>query len=280
LRDYIPEEHYQAASDPHVFYHDGELRMIYTGDNGGNASIKLAYGEDASTWTPVGTLLDAQNGFTDDRNKETAFYRQGHNGKHQIYYIGYPEEDTYEAQVFLAEADALEGPYERLQEPVVPRGVIAGYDVHCITSPSVVEHDSLLYMAFIGWDASPNEVTEVWVLGARSADGGHTWTDFSAVSTPVGMEGQVTKLGPESYVAVRTGDHPDGEAIYYATSTHPFGPWEERADPILIQAGRPYEKDEIIAPQITIEESTGKELLFYTGANHLRGWWVMLAEED
>lgn len=152
--------------------------------------------------------------------------------------------------------------------------------MYCMTSPSVVEHQDLLYLTFIGWDASPDEVTEVWVIGATSSDEGRTWSDFQRVDTRIGMEGQVTKTPDGYFIAVRTGDYKDQEAIFYATSTHPFGPWVENEDPILVQGGPPYEKDEIIAPQITIAPLTNQQYLYYTGVDYQTGWWIMLARKE
>jgi len=156
-------------------------------------------------------------------HKETSFYRKAQSGKHQIYYIGYENEETYESQIFLAESDALDGEYQQNPKPVVPKGTIAGKSVYCMTSPSIVEHEGLLYMTFIGWNASPQKVSEIWLLGATSVDEGHTWSDFQIIDTPIGMEGQVTKHPDGRFVAVRTGDYQNDEALFYATSNHPLG---------------------------------------------------------
>lgn len=280
-RDFIPEESYEAASDPHVFFSDkGELAMIYTGDVSGVPGIKLARGSAWADWQFSTVLLSEAGPSGQDVNKETAFYRKTEGGKHQLYYIGYPDETSYEAEVYLAEADALEGPYVQLETPVVPRGKIAGKDVYCITSPSIVEHEGVLHMMFLGWNASPHEVTEVWVLGATSSDEGRSWSAFQEVDTKIGMEGQVTKAPDGSFSAVRTGSYQDKEAIFISTAPHPFGPWERSATPILVQADASLEKDEIIAPQLTYDPVTDKPYLYYTGADYQTGWWIMLATQN
>jgi len=94
------------------------------------------------------------------------------------------------------------------------------------------------------------------------------------------MEGQVTRRDDGSFVAVRTGEFKNKESIFYATANHPFGPWEESDEPILIQKDEVLEKDEVIAPQILIDPSSGTEYLFYTGADHMKGWWMMLAKKE
>jgi hypothetical protein len=281
FRDIIPDVNYQSASDGHVFFdEEGQLNMIYSGDYNGVSSIKLSTGNSWTEWQDGQPLLYQANASGKDIYKETAFYRKASNGKHQIYYIGYEEEASYEAQIFLAEADQLEGPYTQSDEPLVSRGTIAGKNIYCITSPSVVEHQGQLYMAFLGWNDHPGKVTAVWVIGATSQDGGYTWSDFQLVDVPIGMEGQITQHPDGSYVAVRTGPFGDSEAIYYASADHPFGPWDQAIDPILVQQGPPLEKDEIIAPQITIDPEDNVAYLFYTGADYQTGWWMMMAKKE
>ncbi|MEM6963400.1 MAG: hypothetical protein AAF573_01460 [Bacteroidota bacterium] len=281
LRDVYPGGAYESASDGHVFYDDeGRLKMIYSGDHEDRSSIKLASGNSLTDWSVTKPLLFEPNTLNLDINKETAFYRKAKNGKHQIFYIGYPDGTTYQSQIFLAEADSLEGPYTQIANPVVPRGEIAGKDVYLITSPSVVEHEDLLYMVFLGWNDDPQNVSNVWVIGATSGDDGYTWSNFQEVETPIGMEGQVTQAPDGSFVAVRTGEDLGMEALYYATSNHPFGPWDNDPDPILVEDGSILEKDEVIAPQITFDPQTGEAYLFYTGADHLTGWWMMLARKE
>lgn len=280
FRDLIPDINYEVASDPHVFIdEDDNLKMIYTGDFNDSPSIKLASGSSVSNWEKQTTLLYEAGPSGKDVNKETPFYRMASSRKHQIYYIGYEDEETYRSEIYLAEADELEGPYTKLAEPVVPRGNIAGEEVYLITSPSVVEHNDLLYMTFIGWDASPSEVTEIWIIGATSNDHGHTWSDFQKVDVPIGAEGQITKLTNGEFVAARTGSYEDREAIFYATASHPFGSWTEKSEPILIQSGPPYEADEVIAPQILHDPINNKQYVYYTGADYQKGWWIMLAEK-
>ena len=272
---------YEIASDAHVFFDEhSSLKMIYTGEIDEKVSIKLATGSSWSNWTKEKDLLYKPNATGSDTYKETPFYRKSASGKHQIYYIGYNNEDTYEAQIFLAESDSLTGEYYQYPQPIVPKGMNAGKNVYCITSPSILNYEGNLYIVFIGWNAPPNEVTEVWILGAKSTDEGHSWSDFQLVDTKIGMEGQVTKTPDGNFVAVRTGEYMNKEAIFYSTSSHPFGPWTESKEPILIQAGAPYEKDEIIAAQITIDINTGKRYLFYTGADYQKGYWIMMTTKE
>jgi len=280
LRDVYEGGGYESAGDGHIFYDDnGNLNMVYSGDVNDNSSIKLATGTSMANWEVNVPLVFEPNSENTDIQKETAFYRKADNGKHQIYYIGYDDNTTYQSQLFLAESDNLSGPYVQITQPIVARGTIANQMVYCITSPTVIKHNGLLYMVFIGWNDNPNNATQVWVIGATSDDDGYTWANYQLVDAAIAMEGQITKTPNGNYVAVRTAEYQDVEAIYYATSSHPFGPWTVNDTPILIQNDSTLEKDEIIAPQIVFDSETEEEHLFYTGADHDLGWWIMLAKK-
>jgi beta-xylosidase len=282
-RDEIPG--YEVASDGHVFFDpSGQLRMIYTGDTDDHTSIKMAVGSSFDTWEEVGTILPGDTTPGGERSgKETAFYHYAEAiDTHQIYYIGYADGDSqnaYEAEIYLARADSVEGPYEMADTPIVPNGSHAGHEVHLMTSPSVVEHEGDLYLTFIGWDAPPDVVTEIWMMGAVSTDNGQTWSAVEEVETPIGVEGQVTK-GPDGmYYALRTGDYRRDEAIYLARGEHPFGPYNDAfEEPVLTKDSWRWEGDEIIAPQVTFDPTQKRAFLYYTGARHLRGWWMMVAQ--
>ncbi len=126
LRDPIPGGRYEVAAEPHVFRtQDGMLHMVYTGPHPGNdyVSIKLATATSHTEWSSGSVLLEDSNSGDLDLNKETAFYRLANSGKHQIYYIGYADEKTYESQIFMASADTLEGPYSLPTAPIIPTGL-------------------------------------------------------------------------------------------------------------------------------------------------------------
>lgn len=281
LRDHIPEDNFEIASDGHIFFDEnGTLRMIYSGETDGKSAIKYATGTSWTNWKIEGNLLDEAGPSGKDVFKETAFYYLTEDGKHQIYYIGYPDEENYEAEIYRAEAESFEGPYLISEQPIVKKGIIADKNVYTMTSPSVVEHDDVLYLSFIGWNNSPEEVTEVWIMGCTSTDQGQTWSEIKEVECPIGMEGQITKGPDGKFYAVSTGEFSKKkEAIYYSESNHPFGPWTINKTPIITQTGKDLEKDEVIAPQITFDPATGKKQLYYTGANHKKGWWMILATE-
>ena len=278
FRDRFALGSYEVASDGHVISDEsGDLHMIYTGDDSDFPSIKLASQSASGLWERQGTLLGASSGAAIPQSKETPFYRLGPDGEHQIYFIGYANEETYESAIYLAVAAALDGPYTALPDPVVPLGRMADRDVRVITSPSVIDHDGELLMAFLGWDDFQN-VTQVWVLGAQSDDNGRSWTGFREIDAPIGMEGQITQMSEGGYIAVRTGATSSSqEAIFAGCASHPFGPYATNEQPLLTQSGPPWETDEIIAPQVFFNTATGTIHMFYTGADYQRGWWTMEA---
>lgn len=54
------------------------------------------------------------------------------------------------------------------------------------------------------------------------------------------------------YYATRTSGHEGEEALFLERSRHPFGPYEDAfGEPIPEKGGGGWEKDEIIAPQVT-----------------------------
>lgn len=278
-RDIIPDANYEVASDPHVFYdQQDQLKMIYTGDVDDRASILLASGNDFDEWNFDQRLLFETGPSGLDNYKETAFYHYS-NGIHTIYYIGYSAVDYSNNALYRADATSLRGPYTQYADPIFAPGNLAGREVEIITSPSVVEHDGQLYLVFLGWDAFP-EPEAVWVFGATSDDNGITWNNLQEVTVPIGMEGQLTKTPNGDFVAVYTTDFNGEEAIYQATADRPYGPWQLDDDPIVIKDNPELEKDEIIAPQITYRKNTNDPVLFYTGADHTRGWWIMMASPN
>ena len=278
LRDPVPADNYEVASDGHVFHDDtGTLRMIYTGDTDGFPSIKLATGTSWDVWSVEATLIAGIGPSGSDQFHETPFYRRSADGKHQIFSIGYADEETYRSQIFLAEADALEGPYTSTALPVVARGVQDGREVYLMTSPSVVEHEGVLHLVYLAWNNSPELVSEVWVMGATSVDEGRTWDDFHAVDVPIGMEGQLTR-GPNGQFYATAATVVDGvEGVFLSRAETPFGPYETLASPILVKQGGQYEVHEANAPQITFDEDTRTAYLYYVGADYAEGWWILLA---
>lgn len=269
---------YEVASDSHVFSSQGQLWMIFSGDDSEHISIKLARANAQGEWEEQSVLLGPSLGHDALQylEKETAFYHLAANGEHQIYFIGYPDQTTYESQIFLATSNQLEGPYTILPQPVVNRGVIANKSVATITSPSIMEVDGNLQMVFLGWDSFAN-VSQVYSIGATSVDNGRTWGNFQVVEVPIGMEGQITRTPSGRYVATRTGEYNDTEALFIACAEQPFGPYQIQSEPILVMAGAPWEVDEITGSQVYYDPKTKRPTLYYTGADQDSGWWILSA---
>lgn len=279
LRDPIENVEYEVASDAHVFRDEaGELRMVYTGDVDDRGGPKLATGDGYDSWSIDAALLKDVGPSGADAYKETPFYRRAADGTHELYYIGYTDEEVYDSQIFVATAEELAGPYTQAAAPLIPRGELAGRQVELITSPSVVEHEGQLYMVWLSWNGSPETVTAVWPMAATSNDDGETWGDIEVVDVPIGMEGQLTKGPDGAFYAVRQNAE-DGrpQEIVLSRAEHPLGPYESLTEPVLVQAGEPWEADELNAPQLTFDTPSRTAYLYYVGADYERGWWVMMA---
>lgn len=252
--------------------------MVYTGPHTTNdfSTIKLAIGNDHTDWKINKILLSGSNSGDLDLNKETSFYRLADSGKHQIYYIGYEDENTYMSQIFMAEADSLEGPYSLPTEPIIRTMVQDGLDVKTMTLPSIVEHLGKLYMVYCAWDAFPDP-SIVRVHGATSDDDGQTWDIIGEVEVPSCMEGSFTK-GPdglfysiaqteERFFSLGVSDVPFPDDGYQVLST-----------PIMSSAGAPWEIDEMNTPQLFFDNE--KAFIYYSGKDFTKGWWIMLAETN
>lgn len=269
---------YEAASDGHVFVTEsGQLAMIYSGDDSDQSSIKLALGSDWDTWREWGVLLGPSRQPEAIAQKETATYLRVGPDDHRIFFIGYADQATYEAEVYMARAAALTGPWTITPEPVVRRGKTDGQDVYLITSPSVVVQDDSLVMAYLGWNGF-EDVTEVWSFVTRSSLDGSGWSEGRQSLVPIGMEGQITPHPDGGFVAVATRETADGrEGIFAACADDVTGPWTDLPEPLLVLAQDAWEVDEIIAPSITFDPENGTPYLFYTAAEHAKGWRMMLA---
>lgn len=269
---------YEAASDGHVFVTpEGRLAMIYSGDDDGWSSIKLAYGESWSEWEEWGVLLGPPRQPEVALHKETAFYLRLGPEDHRIFFIGYADEELYQAEVYMAEAPALTGPWTIAPEPVVRRGTTDGREVYLITSPSVVAHEGRLVMAYLGWNGF-EDVTAVWSFVSHAGPEGRDWGAGREAAVPVGMEGQITRRPDGGFVAVATREAPDGrEGIFAACADAPEGPWHDMEAPLLVLAQDNWEVDEIIAPSIIYDPKSGAPYLFYTATEHASGWRMMMA---
>ncbi|WP_224824638.1 hypothetical protein [Cognatishimia sp. MH4019] len=270
---------YEAASDGHVFVtQDNQLAMIYSGDDSGQISIKLAFGSDWDEWEEWGVLLGPSKQSDAVPFKETAFYHRVSSTDHRLYFIGYSDETTYQSRLYMAQAPALTGPWKIMPEPVMDRGQTAGREVYLITSPSVVEHQGRLIMAWLGWNGF-EDVTAVWSFSATSDLNGLAWENLRETAIPIGMEGQITARPDGGFVAVATQETDTGrEGIFAFCADNPLGPWTALPGPLLSLAGDKWEVDEIIAPSITFDPQTDEPYLFYTAAEHTRGWRMMMAK--
>jgi|GEM_PF-1625194 len=279
LQDYEFDSHYQVAADPHVFRtQDGELKMVYTGPDpvlgsNGHATIKLASLDSNNQWLPDTELLMGSEAHNLDLNKETSFYRLSDSGKHQIYYIGYQSGSEYISQIFMAEANELEGPYTLPSAPLINTGDTIGFPVRTITSPSIVAYDNRLYMVYCAWNDFPYP-TEVQVHGAISEDDGHNWQPVGEVNVPVCMEGALT-TGPDGlFYAVASTNH--GFSIGRSAQPFPETGYDMLPEPVMTATGAPWEVDEMNTPQLFFED--GRAYLYYSGADYLSGWWIMRAD--
>jgi hypothetical protein len=64
--------------------------------------------------------------------------------------------------------------------------------------------------------------------------------------------------------------HPIIQSKSFLVFNNPFGPWTYSEIPILVRKGKPYEKDEIIAPQLIFNPVNGKKHVYYRSYSQKR----------
>ncbi len=159
-----------------------------------------------------------------------------------------------------ASAPAPEGPWTRLDDPVLESGPVGDWDYGLIAPRSVVEVDSGLMMFYYGSDE--NGLAGPWQVGmAFSDDNGYTWEKYNDPSTifwpyvesdpviPIGEPGEwdeAAVLGAgvikteEMFQAFYTGCGPGGYGIGYATSTDGINWDKDENNPQYIISDDPY----------------------------------------
>ncbi len=272
----------EIASDAHVWREaPGVYRMVYTDGVGDHQAIGMATSSDLVNWKPIadsehpnGIVLQGAGPSGKDLHLETAFYRKANDGKHQIFYIGYPEESAYHTAIYKAEASKVQGPYVRESDPVISWSA-GGLDATAMTSPTIVEHAGKLYMSYIGWEAYPDG--PVHIVGMTSTSDGRAWGDKVDLGWDdnFGVEAHMEK-GPDGrfYRVGTVGDAQGNDVIALGQSDHPFGPFTQLPTPILTREG-PGEDDSITAPNLLFQPETGTAYVHYTAVG-TGGWpWVI-----
>jgi hypothetical protein len=272
------------AGDPHVWRDtDGVYRMVYTDGVGDHQAIAMATSTNLIDWTldddaelENGVVLQGAGPSGNDLYLETSHYRRADDGKHQIFYIGYPNEAEYHAAIYKAEADDVSGPYERESEPVI-NFTAGGADAQSMTSPTIVEHEGTLYMSYVGWATFPDG--PIMLMGATSNDDGRTWQKQGVLSWDdiFGVEAH-TEKGPDGlfYRVGVTGDDAGNDQLSIGQAEHPFGPYTVLEEPILTMGGPALgEGDSVMSPSLLFDSDSGVAFMHYASVD-TGGWpWVV-----
>ena len=274
----------EFSGDPFVWEAaPGDYRMVYTDSVDDRQAIAMATSTDLVEWTPNGStqfpdgvVLQGAGPGGQDPHLETAVYRKADNGAHQIFYIGYVDEETYHSAIYVAEAPDIDGPYTRAADPILS-WTPDGADAAAMTSPTIVEQDGTLYMTYIGWEAFPDG--PVSIMGATSIDDGRSWKKVGPLSGEeiFGVEAETVK-GPDGlfYRVGITADDQGGDVITLGQAEHPFGPYTELPEPILTPGGPEVgEGETIMSPSLLFVPETETAYLFYAAVD-TGGWpWVV-----
>lgn len=224
------------AADPHVWEETpGTYYMVYTTDYAGTQAIGMATSSDLVHWTPISSpqysseyVIRGNGPSAGQNNQETAIHYKTASGQHQLYYIGYDNEATYQSQIYRATASSVTGPYTRESSPVIPFGAPGSYDDAAMTSPTIVSFAGTLYMAYVAWADSPTSPTPTVInAGATSSNDGTTWTKTGTISWSdvFGVEAHVEK-GPDGlFYRVGTEVPSGADVLSLGVANNPFGPY-------------------------------------------------------
>lgn len=263
------------AADPHVWANGiNDYYMVYTSEFSGAQAISMARSTDLVTWTPIVSpqyssehILRGAGPAAGQAHQETAVYYKTPGGQHQIYYIGYDSEATFQSQIYRATASSIEGPYTREATPVLSFGASGSYDDAAMTSPSIVEHQGVLYMCYVAWADSPTGPSPTVInAGATSSDYGATWTKTGTISFSdiFGVEAHIEKGPDGKFYRVATETINSADALSIGVSAHPFGPYTKHAG-VLVPGGVGVgEVDSITAPSLFFNRADRRAYMFYS----------------
>lgn len=266
------------AADPHVWANGPkDYYMVYTTDYAGTQAIAMARSSDLVTWTPISSpqygseyIIRGNGPAAGQNNQETAIYYKTPGGQHQLYYIGYDDIGTYQAQIYRATATNIQGPYTRESSPVLAFGTSGSYDDYAMTSPTIVTHSGTLYMVYVAWADSPLGVNPgVTNAGATAGTDGSSWTKSGSLSfgDVFGVEGHIEK-GPDGRfyrAATETVESADVLSVGYATS--PFGPYTKFGSVLTMGGGSVGEVDSITAPTLFFNQLNRRLYMFYSSVD-------------
>lgn len=266
------------AGDPDVIHDENGYRMYYAcyGIAEQGTEVCVATSEDGIHWVDASIgahdgsassqILFGGGGTWDDGHETPFAVQSGANTL--LYFAGYANARSgffAGGPVSIGIAVSTDGVnFQTGREPVL-RPTAGSLDDHGMTSPSVFDFTSstgamLTGMTYTGWCLDPAPACPrqsggktTALLGATSADGGHTWEKW-ADSLNLVPDDQLPPYAPNGiaethvfpvpgetgpstqWVMLFTAVGPDGPAsIGLATQTgrDPFGPWNFREGPLI-----------------------------------------------
>ncbi|MCA5003857.1 glycoside hydrolase family protein [Sphingobacterium bovistauri] len=77
------------------------------------------------------------------------------NGKYYLYYMGNSNGKTSTKHIGVAYSDSLNGPWKRLDEPILMPGTEGAWDDHCTTNPAVMlGNDNKYWLYYKSWNTA------------------------------------------------------------------------------------------------------------------------------
>jgi len=113
-----------------------------------------------------GTILAPREGYFDATTCHNPLIKQ-FNNKYYLYYMGNSNGKTNTKRIGLAVADSLNGPWQRVDQPLLLPGETGAWDDHCTTNPAVIEYNGKYYMFYKSWNTHDYETATGDIKGNR-----------------------------------------------------------------------------------------------------------------
>ncbi|MCF3108147.1 glycoside hydrolase family protein [Niabella sp. CC-SYL272] len=151
----------------HVFFSRWNAAKKMSGWINGSEIVHAVADKPEGPYEVRGTVLQPRPGYWDATTCHNPFITT-FNNKYYLYYMGNANGKTNTKRIGLAVADTLDGPWERMDHPLLEPGRKGSWDDHCTTNPSVIQHpDGRYWLYYKSWNTREYETQTGAVRGNR-----------------------------------------------------------------------------------------------------------------
>ena len=151
----------------HVFFSRWDAAKKMSGWINGSEIAHAIADKPEGPYRVQGTVLQPRPGYWDATTCHNPFITT-FNNKYYLYYMGNANGKTNTKRIGLAVADTLEGPWKRMDRPLLEPGPEGAWDDHCTTNPVVLRHpDGRYWLYYKSWNTNDYETQTGAVRGNR-----------------------------------------------------------------------------------------------------------------